>query len=90
MSRTRLPAPPSLPTIDLGDLDRVIGGAASGDSLSSLLPMMMMMRGRGQSAAPAPQPAPAWKPKVLVDGVEKSLTDRGNGNYTLPEVDADA
>lgn len=89
MSRTRTPAPPSLPSIDLGDLDRVIGGAAGGDSLSSMLPMMMMMRGRGQSA-PAPAPAPAeWKPKILVDGVEQSLTNRGNGNYSLPDVDAE-
>jgi hypothetical protein len=73
-----------LPTLDLADLASVTGGAAA-DPMSSMLPMMMMMRNRSQAAAapaPAPAPAPAWKPKILVDGVEQQLTSSGNGTFT--------
>jgi hypothetical protein len=73
-----------LPTLELADLASVTGGAAA-DPMSSMLPMMMMMRSRSQAAAapaPAPAPAPAWKPKILVDGVEQQLTSSGNGTFT--------
>jgi hypothetical protein len=72
-----------LPTLDLADLASVTGGAAA-DPMSSMLPMMMMMRNRSQAAAAAPAaaPAPAWKPKILVDGVEQQLTSSGNGTFT--------
>jgi hypothetical protein len=73
-----------LPTLDLADLASVTGGAAA-DPMSSMLPMMMMMRGRSQAApapAAAPPPAPAWKPKIMVDGVEQQLTSSGNGTFT--------
>jgi hypothetical protein len=79
-SRSRSSAPPPaavapLATIDLGILDRVIGGAGNGDALSAMLPMMLMMRGRGHAAAapPPPAPAPTWKPKIVIDGVEQNL-----------------
>jgi hypothetical protein len=71
-----------LPTLDLADLASVTGGAA--DPMSSMLPMMMMMRNRSAAApaAPPPAPAPAWKPKIMVDGVEQQLTSSGNGTFT--------
>lgn len=68
-----------LPTLELADLAQVTGGA--GDDMSAMLPMMMMMRSRSQ-AAPAPAPAPAWKPKILVNGVEQSLNSTGNGTFS--------
>lgn len=71
-----------LPTIDATDLAQVSGGA--GDPMSSMmLPMMMMMRNRSQAAAPvAPPPAPAWKPKIMVNGVEQQASTTGNGTFT--------
>jgi len=73
----------TLPTLDLAELGQVIGGA---DAMSSMLPMMMMMMMRRSQAAPAqvaaPPPAPAWKPKILVDGVEQPLSSTGNGTFT--------
>jgi hypothetical protein len=71
-----------LPTLDLADLASVTGGAA--DAMSSMLPMMLMMKNRSQAqAAPAAAaPAPAWKPKIMVDGVEQQLTSSGNGTFT--------
>lgn len=75
-----------LPTLDAADLSKVTGGATS-DMSSMLLPMMMMMRSRAQAApapvAPAPDPAAAWKPKILVDGVEQQLANSGNGTFTV-------
>jgi hypothetical protein len=78
-----------LPTLDLAELASVTGGAAA-DPMSSMLPLMMMMRGRSQgaAAAPAPAPAPAWKPKILVDGIEQQPTSAGNGTFTS-DVTAD-
>lgn len=76
-----------LPTLALADLAHVTGGA--GDDMSAMLPMMMMMRNRSAQAAPAPAPAPApWKPKILVNGVEQSLTSNGNGQFST-STDAD-
>jgi hypothetical protein len=71
-----------LPTLDLADLASVTGGAA--DAMSSMLPMILMMKNRSQgaAAAPAPAPAPAWKPKIMVDGVEQQLTSSGDGTFT--------
>jgi hypothetical protein len=71
-----------LPTLDLADLANVTGGTA--DAMSSMLPMMLMMKNQSQAAAagPAPAPAPAWKPKIMVDGVEQQLTCSGNGTFT--------
>jgi hypothetical protein len=70
-----------LPTLDAADLAQVSGGA--GDAMSSMmLPMMMMMRNRAPAAAPAPAPAPAWKPKILVNGVEQQPSAAGNGTFT--------
>lgn len=75
-----------LPTLDLADLAGVTGGA--GDPMSSmLLPMIMMkQRAAGAAAAPAPQPAPAWKPKILVDGVEQPVSSSANGTTFTSEV----
>lgn len=71
-----------LPTLDACDLAQVTGG--TGDDMSSMmLPMMMMMRSRASApVAPAPAPAPAWKPKILVNGVEQQPTAGANGTYT--------
>lgn len=67
-----------LPTLDAVDLSKVTGGA--GTDMSSMLPMIMMMKRRSQAvAAPPPAPAPAWKPKILVDGVEQPLDSSANG-----------
>jgi hypothetical protein len=67
-----------LPTLDAVDLSKVTGGA--GTDMSSMLPMMMMMKQRSAaSAAPPPAPAPAWKPKILVDGVEQAVNSSANG-----------
>jgi hypothetical protein len=70
-----------LPSLDSAALAQVTGG--TGDMMSMMLPMLMMRRGGGGAAqaAPAPQPAPTWKPKILVDGVEQSLTNNG-GTFT--------
>jgi hypothetical protein len=73
-----------LPTLDARDLAQVTGG--TGDDMSSMMMpmmmMMMMMRNRQQAVAPAPPPAPAWKPKIMVDGVEQQPTSNGNGTFT--------
>jgi hypothetical protein len=66
-----------LPTVALADLANVTGGA--GDDMSAMLPMMMMMRNRSQPAPAAPAP---WKPKILVNGVEQSLNNTGNGSFS--------
>lgn len=75
-----------LPTLDATDLSRVTGGA-TGDMSSMLLPMMMMLRSRAQAAqapvAAAPDPAAAWKPRILVDGIEQQLASSGNGTFTV-------
>jgi hypothetical protein len=69
-----------LPTLDARDLTQVTGG--TGDATSSMMmPMMLMMRSRAQAPAPPP-PAPAWKPKIMVDGVEQQPTSAGNGTFT--------
>jgi hypothetical protein len=78
-----------LPSLATADLACVTGGA--GDAMSSMLPMMMMMMmrrsaGAAAAAAPAPQPAPAWKPKILVDGVEQPLSSSANGTTFTSEV----
>lgn len=70
----KLPDP--FATIDLGTLDKVGGGAASGGMGDMMMPMMMMMM-RGRQAAPPPPPAPApepWKPKIMLNGVEQPYT----------------
>lgn len=71
-----------LPTLDASDLAQVTGG--TGDPMSSMMMpmMMMMMRNRSAAAAPPPAPAPAWKPKIMVDGVEQQPTTSGNGTFT--------
>ena len=70
-----------LPSLDARDLAQVTGG--TGDAMSSMMmPMMMMMRNRQQAAPPPPPPAPAWKPKIMVDGVEQQPTSNGNGTFT--------
>lgn len=68
----------ALPSIDLAQLANVHGGAGSDDMM---LPMMMMMMGKrnaAPAAAPAPPPPPP-RPRIMVDGVEKQMTNTGSG-----------
>ena len=69
-----------LPSLDLGALEHVTGGA--GTDMSSMLLPMIMMKMRGQqaaAAAPAAAPQQPALPKILVDGVEQQLTQTANG-----------
>jgi hypothetical protein len=75
-----------LPSIDLGTLSRVTGGA--GMDMSAMLPMIMMMKqssAGASAAAPAPAPAPAAPalPKILVDGVEQSASSVTSSGATF-------
>jgi len=70
-----------LPTLELADLTQVTGGA--GDDMSSMLPIMMMMRNRSQGSAAPAAPADAWKPKIMVNGVEQSLANSGNNTFSV-------
>jgi hypothetical protein len=65
-----------LPTLDTADLANVTGGA--GLDMASMLPILMM-KNRAQAAAAPPPPPPAWKPKIMVDGVEQQVASSENG-----------
>jgi hypothetical protein len=73
-----------LPSLDTADLSRVSGGA--GMDAMSMLPMILMLRGKKgaapQQVAAAPPPAPP-RPRVIVDGVEKSMTSTGSGGLSF-------
>lgn len=75
-------APAELPSIDIGTLQRVTGGAGT-DMSSMMMPMMMMMRQRSAAAAAPPPAAPQpTTPKILLNGVEQPasvLTNTGAG-----------
>ena len=70
-----------LPTLEGAALANVTGGAG-------LDPMMMLplLAGR-RSAPPPPPPAQPWVPTIKVDGVEKPLTNNGNGSYSVTTGD---
>jgi hypothetical protein len=68
-----------LTSLPAADLAGVTGGA--GFDMMSMLPILMMRRRPPPAAASQPMPTPTWKPKVTVDGVEQSLTDKGNGTF---------
>jgi hypothetical protein len=96
MPRTPIRQDDELPTLDLTALAHVTGGTGSSSDMSSMMMpmMMMMMRGQQQQAAPAAAAAaaapttPPWTPQVMVDGVAQQLTSAGNGNFTVPDINA--
>jgi hypothetical protein len=94
MPRTPIRQDDELPTLDLTSLAHVTGGTGSSDMSSMMMPMMMMMMGQQQHAAPAAAAAaaapaaPPWTPQLMVDGVAQQLTNAGNGNFTVPDINA--
>lgn len=73
-----------LPSLDATELENVTGGA--GLDISSMLPLLIA-RQRAHAAAPPPPPPPLT-PTIKVNGVEKQLTNNGNGSYSLSTGDA--
>lgn len=70
-----------LPSLDLGDLEQVTGGA--GFDMTTMMMVMMMKNRQAAAAAPPPAPAQPATPTIMVNGVPQQLTQTATGySYT--------